>query len=85
MPCCQVDSQVFQRLHFIPVAVEKIILHGTRICPISLRSGYFFIVHAPGANGNSPEYVGLLIIALQGEWKIIIYLNAGARVHCEVN
>jgi len=85
MPGHQVDSQVYQRLHFIPVPAEKIILHGIRICPISLRSGYFYIAPAPGANGNSPEYAGLLIIALQGEWKIIIYLNAGARVHSEVN
>jgi hypothetical protein len=65
-------------LLFLNVLQEKIILPYIRIRVISLRSAYFYIIHAPGANGNSPETSGLLKIARWEEWKIIIYLNARA-------
>ena len=63
----------------------RIVLSDIRICFISLRLGYFFIVHASGANGNSPDYAGMVLIETSGRKKIIIYLNAWAIVHTEVN
>ncbi len=85
VPYSLVFRHLFSCCSFFYSLQEVIIPPYIRICDISLRSAYFYIIYAPGANGNSPETRGLLKIARCEEWKIIIYLNARAIVHSEVN
>jgi hypothetical protein len=79
-------DRFFLTLYFRPSGLQvEILLPGIRIGPISLRSGYFYIAEASAANGNPMECERPVNYCLREEWKIIIYLNARAIVHSEVN